>query len=105
MAKRYCPNRGDVIWISFDPQAGHEQAGLRPAFILSPEAYNKKVGLVLLWPITNQHKGYPFEVEIPDGLEASGRSMAADAMAVRVVRPRTVGPLRITEIPGDEVRL
>ena len=68
----YCPKRGDVVWISFNPQAGHEQAGHRPALVLSPESYNRKVGLVILCPLTNQIKGYPFEVLIPEGLKASG---------------------------------
>jgi mRNA interferase MazF len=68
----YCPRRGDVVWISFTPQAGHEQAGHRPAVVLSPEPYNRKVGLALLCPITTKVKGYPFEVAIPDGLKAKG---------------------------------
>jgi len=68
----YCPKRGDVVWISFNPQAGHEQAGHRPALVLSPETYNRKVGLAILCPVTTQVKGYPFEVIIPDGLKASG---------------------------------
>jgi mRNA interferase MazF len=63
---------GDVVWISFNPQAGHEQAGHRPALVLSPQSYNRKVGLVLLCPITNQIKGYPFEVRIPAGGKVSG---------------------------------
>jgi mRNA interferase MazF len=61
-----------VIWIALNPQAGHEQAGRRPALVLSPAAYNGKVGLALVCPITNQVKGYPFEVQIPVGLKASG---------------------------------
>ncbi|MFW6303958.1 MAG: endoribonuclease MazF [Candidatus Sumerlaeota bacterium] len=69
---RYCPKRGDIIWISFNPQAGHEQAGHRPALVLSPQAYNRKVGLAILCPITNQTRGYPFEVMIPQGLKVSG---------------------------------
>ena len=72
MSAAYCPKRGDVVWISFNPQAGHEQAGHRPALVLSPESYNRKVGLSLLCPITNQVKDYPFEVSVPDGLKASG---------------------------------
>lgn len=68
----YCPKRGDVVWISFNPQAGHEQADHRPALVLSPRSYNRKVGLVILCPLTNQIKGYPFEVRIPEGLKASG---------------------------------
>lgn len=68
----YVPDRGDVIWISLNPQAGHEQAGRRPVLVLSPVAYNGKVGLSIICPITNQQKGYPFEVEIPSQLAISG---------------------------------
>ena len=71
-----CPRRGDVVWLTFTPHAGHEQAGHRPALILSPEAYNKKVGLALMCPITSQVKGYPFEVLLPQGLEVSGVVLA-----------------------------
>lgn len=72
MAGAYCPKRGDLVWLAFSPQAGHEQAGHRPAFVLSPELYNRKVGLALFCPVTSQVKGYPFEVEIPPGLMVSG---------------------------------
>ncbi len=72
MARRYVPSRGDVVWLSFSPQAGHEQAGRRPALVISPASYNGKVGLALLCPITSQVKGYPFEVSIPAGLKVSG---------------------------------
>lgn len=72
MTPTYIPDRGDLIWISLNPQAGHEQAGRRPALILSPASYNGKVGLAILCPITNRIKGYPFEVSIPEGLMISG---------------------------------
>jgi mRNA interferase MazF len=72
MARRYVPSRGDAIWITLDPQAGHEQAGRRPALVISPASYNRKVGLAVLCPITNQLKGYPFEVMIPAGLKVGG---------------------------------
>lgn len=72
----YVPQRGDVVWISLNPQAGHEQAGRRPAVVLSPAAYNGKVGLAILCPITNQIKGYPFEVLIPVGLPVAGAILA-----------------------------
>ena len=68
----YTPDRGDVVWINMNPQAGHEQAGRRPAVVLSPRAYNGKVGLALFCPVTNQIKGYPFEVTIPAGLSVRG---------------------------------
>jgi mRNA interferase MazF len=61
-----------VVWIHFDPQAEHEQAGRRPALVVSPAAYNGKVGLGLFCPITSQVKGYPFEVLIPQDIKASG---------------------------------
>lgn len=70
------PRRGDVVWLTFNPQAGHEQAGRRPAVVLSPLSYNAKVGLALLCPITSAVKGYPFEVTIPNGLPASGVILA-----------------------------
>ncbi len=68
----YVPGRGDVVWITLIPQVGHEQAGRRPAIVLSPRAYNTKVGLAILCPVTNQVKGYPFEVILPSGLPVSG---------------------------------
>jgi len=75
-AHDYLPERGDIVWLQFDPQLGHEQAGRRPALIVSPQSYNSKVGLALLCPITSKVKGYPFEVEIPDGLQVSGAILA-----------------------------
>ncbi len=68
----YAPDRGDVVWIRLNPQAGHEQAGRRPALVVSPLAYNRRVGLALLCPVTRKVKGYPFEVAIPEGLSVGG---------------------------------
>jgi len=62
--KEYIPNRGDIIWINFNPQKGREQSGRRPAYVLSPKIYNQKVGLIIVCPITSQVKKYPFEVKI-----------------------------------------
>jgi len=76
MARRYIPNRGDVVWITFNPQAGHEQAGRRPALILSPSSYNGKVGMAILCPVTSQVKDYPFEVAIPTGSKLAGVVLA-----------------------------
>ena len=73
---RYVPERGDIVWINLNPQAGHEQAGHRPALVLSPKAYNAKVGLMLCCPITNQGKGYPFEVDIRAEPQVSGVVLA-----------------------------
>lgn len=72
----YVPDRGDIVRISFDPQQGREQAGSRPALVLSPKAYNARVGLALLCPVTSHAKGYPFEVEIPAGLPVRGVILA-----------------------------
>jgi len=72
----YVPQRGDAVWVTFNPQDGHEQAGRRPAVVLSPGAYNSKVGLAILCPITSQIKGYPFEVPLPDGLPIGGVVLA-----------------------------
>lgn len=68
----YVPARGDIVWITLNPQAGHEQAGRRPAVVLSPRAYNAKVGLAILCPLTSQVKGYPFEVILPPGSPVIG---------------------------------
>ena len=64
MVARYVPERGDVVWLNFTPQAGHEQAGHRPALVLSPSSYNGKTGLMLCCPITSREKGYPFEARL-----------------------------------------
>ena len=65
MSRRsYVPDRGDIVWLQFNPQAGHEQAGHRPALVLSPASYNRRSGLMLCCPMTSQKKGYPFEVVI-----------------------------------------
>ena len=71
-SQTYIPQCGDVVWITLNPQAGHEQAGRRPAVVLSPQNYNGKIGLAILCPITKIIKGYPFEVLIPEGLPVVG---------------------------------
>jgi mRNA interferase MazF len=70
------PDRGDLVWLEFDPQAGHEQAGRRPAVVLSPKIYNERTGLMLCCPITSKVKGYPFEVLLPNGLKIGGAVLA-----------------------------
>ena len=70
--RRRAPRRGDVVWVSLVPEAGHEQRGRRPALVVSPATYNRKVGLALLCPITSRTKGYPFEVPLPDGAGVEG---------------------------------
>jgi mRNA interferase MazF len=68
----YVPEAGDLIWLTFDPQAGHEQSGRRPALVLSPKPYNRKSGLALMCPVTNRMRGYPFEVPVPQNCGVTG---------------------------------
>jgi mRNA interferase MazF len=74
--KGYTPDRGDIVWLEFNPQAGREQAGRRPALVLSPKAYNQATSLALMCPIISKVKGYPFETPVPDGLKVSGVVLA-----------------------------
>ena len=74
----YVPHRGDIVWFNFDPQAGREQAGRRPALILSDQAYNRRAELVVLCPITSQNKPYPFFVPLPDGTLSKPSFVIAD---------------------------
>lgn len=78
----YCPQRGDVVWLTFHPLVGHEQAGRRPALVLSPHRYNARVGLCLVCPITSAVKGYPFEVALPDDGAISGVILADQIKSV-----------------------
>lgn len=96
----YVPEQGDAVWITLDPQAGHEQAGRRPALVLSPAAYNGRVGLALLCPITSQVKGYPFEVPLPAGLPIAG---VVGADQVKSLDWRARKATRIGPIPPDVV--
>jgi mRNA interferase MazF len=76
VARAYVPDAGDLVWLTFDPQAGHEQRGRRPALILSPHAYNSRARLAIACPITTQIKGYPFEVALPSGGAVTGVVLA-----------------------------
>jgi mRNA interferase MazF len=96
----YVPERGDAVWITLDPQAGHEQAGRRPAIVLSPAFYNGRTGLALFCPITGQAKGYPFEVALPDGLAVTGVVLADQ---VKSLDWRVRKASRICSVPGEAV--
>ena len=72
MRREYIPDRGDIVWLNFTPHSGHEQAGKRPALVISPIHYNQKVGLAIFLPITSKIKGYPFEVILPEGYPIQG---------------------------------
>jgi len=98
MAASYVPGRGDLIWLQFNPQAGHEQAGHRPALVISPVAYNRRVGLALCCPITSQVKGYPFEVALPSGLEVEGVILSDQ---LRSLDWRARKARRISRVPNE----
>ena len=109
MPSSYVPARGDVVWLQFDPQAGHEQAGLRPALVLSPRTYNEKVGLAILCPVTSQAKGYPFEVRAPPRSRLKGVILADQVKSLdwRVRRAKLfcrVPPVVVQEVL-DKVRV
>ena len=91
----YVPARGDLIWLQFNPQAGHEQAGHRPAVVISPSSYNRRVGLALCCPVTSQVKGYPFEVLLPEGLGVDGAILSDQIKSLdwRVRKARRIGSL------------
>jgi len=72
----YVPERGDVVWLSLNPQAGHEQSGRRPAVVLSPQTYNGKTSLAVFCPVTSQVKSYPFEVLLPENMPVKGAILA-----------------------------
>lgn len=96
----YVPQRGDAVWITLDPQAGHEQARRRPALVLSPATYNGRVGLALLCPITSQAKGYPFEVAVPEELAVAGVVLADQ---VKNLDWRARKAVRICSVPNEVV--
>lgn len=98
--RSYVPERGDLLRISFDPQAGHEQRGWRPALVISPKAYNEASSLALLCPITSKAKGYPFEVALPDGLSIPGVVLADQ---VRSLDWRARGAQHAGTAPRDVV--
>lgn len=100
----YSPQRGDIVWLSFSPQAGHEQAGRRPGLVLSPKRYNEKVGLMLACPITSRAKGYPFEVTIPVGAGVSGVILSDQLRSLDWRERRAEYAGRVAAGTLDEVR-
>ncbi len=103
MARRFVPEAGDIVWLEFSPQAGHEQAGHRPALVLSPSAYNNKTGTMLCCPMTTQIKGYPFEVIIhAEGVSGAVLSDQVKNLDWRVCKATPKGKASSEEL--DEVR-
>ena len=98
---RYVPEAGDIVWLNFTPQAGHEQAGHRPAFVLSPAAYNDKTGLMLCCPLTTQIKNYPFEVLIagtPQNVVLADQVKSLDWRARNATRKGAVSPEELGDV-------
>lgn len=85
----YCPEQGDIVFLDFDPQAGNEQRGRRPALVLTPRAYNSRAFLAVICPVTNQTKGYPFEVALPAGLGVTGVVLADHVKSLSWMARRT----------------
>lgn len=98
MDPAYIPSPGDLTWVSFSPQSGHEQAGRRPGLVISKRAFSRGTGFVWVCPITNQKKGYPFEVELPTGLLTSGVVLVDQARSLDY-RARQL--VLIESVPSD----
>jgi len=99
----YVPDAGEIVWINFDPQAGHEQAKHRPAVVLSPANYNAKAGLLLCCPVTTSIKGYPFEVRLsgqPASVALADQVKSFDWRARKARRKDRASPSELAEIRG-----
>jgi mRNA interferase MazF len=108
MIRRYVPEAGDIVWLHFDPQAGHEQAGHRPALVISPSAYNGKTGLMLCCPMTTQIKGYPFEVQIAGnrpGAALADQVKSLDWIARKANKKGKVSSIELAEVRAKAVAL
>jgi len=98
---RTIPDAGDIVLLEFDPQAGHEQVGQRPALVLSTAAYNGKTSLMVCCPLTTRIKGYPFEVAIagkPDSVVLADQVKSLDWRARRATRKGRVSPAELEEV-------
>jgi mRNA interferase MazF len=98
MARPYVPDAGDIVWISFSPQAGHEQAGHRPAVVLSPAVYNAKTSLMVCCPMTTQIKTYPFEVVVAGQSPSAVLADQAKSLDWRKRRARRKGAISPDEL-------
>jgi mRNA interferase MazF len=104
VARPYVPDAGDLVWLTFDPQAGHEQRGRRPALVLSPRGYNTRAGLAIACPVTSHAKGYPFEVALPAGGTIGGVVLADHVKSVDWRARRATLVERVPDAVIDDVR-
>ena len=108
MATDYVPDAGDVVWLEFDPQAGHEQAGHRPAVVLSPASYNGRVGMIVCCPTTTRIKGYPFEVALtgaPRSVVLADQVKSQDWRARKAQRKGRISPAELAEVRAKLIAL
>ena len=105
MPRAFVPDAGDIVWLQFDPQAGHEQAGHRPALVLSPAAYNGKTGLMLCCPMTTQIKGYPFEVRIAGDTDSAVLADQVKSLDWRARRAKLKGRISAAELAEVRAKL
>lgn len=98
MGRSYVPDTGDIVWISFEPHVGHEQAGNRPAVVLSPAAYNEKTSLMVCCPMTTQIKNYPFEVVIVGATPSAVLADQVKSLDWRKRRARRKGMIAVAEL-------
>ena len=110
MSSNYLPDRGDIVFLDFNPIKGHEQRGYRPALIISPAGYSDRSSLALFLPITSHQKGYPFEVLLPEGLQTHGVILAdqiksLDWRARQIKYVETVSPAVIAEVRAKIIPL
>ncbi len=108
MARRYVPDAGDIVWLNFTPQAGHEQSGHRPALVLTPAAYNDKTSLMICCPLTSQIKNYPFEVRIagePASVVLADQLKSLDWRVRKAARKGAVSPEELADVRAKIVAL
>ena len=105
MATSYVPDTGDIVWVSFNPQAGHEQAGHRPAVVLSPAVYNLKTSLMLCCPMTKQIQGYPFEVVIAGATPSAVLADQVKSLDWRKRRAKRKGTISAVELAEVRAKL
>ena len=105
MARPYVPDTGDIVWISFNPQAGHEQAGHRPAVVLSPASYNAKTSLMVCCPMTTQIKNYPFEVVVAGASPSAVLADQIKSLDWRKRRARRKGMISADELADVRAKI
>ena len=108
MAPSYIPDAGDIVWLQFDPQAGHEQAGHRPALVLSPASYNARAGMIICCPTTTRIKGYPFEVTLagtPPSVVLADQVKSQDWRARKAARKGRVSAAELAQVRAKLVAL